>query len=61
MWHPNRAQWWVIWMCAAFALLIWLNSPVPAYHTGEQEHRMVYAVIIVGVLLVWQFANPKSP
>ena len=52
MWQPSRVQWWVIWLTAIPALLVWLASS-NSYNEGE---RMAASIVIVGGLLFWRFS-----
>ena len=55
MWHPNKAQWWVIWIAAILA------SFVLVVNVSSSEQGIVRGVCILGLgaLLVWQL-NRKT-
>ncbi len=53
MWHPNKAQWLIIWITAVLSLFLWLGSA----SSRQQDDRLIVSVVVVGVLLVWQFAR----
>lgn len=51
--HPNRHQWWVIWLTVVPALLLWVSSG-PHIET----ERLALALLSVGALVVWRLSPP---
>jgi len=50
MWHPNKAQWWVIWtMAVGFNLLALFNA---LDNRGGGGLFLVF--VMDGVLLIWK-------
>jgi hypothetical protein len=56
MWHPNKAQWWVMWIVAillSFLILITMGR----LDDEAAAVRLGIVVILFGTLLVWPFSK----
>ena len=54
--YPNGPQWVIIWLTTIIALALWISG---TYNYASQTSREVIGVVVVGALLVWQFAKPN--
>jgi hypothetical protein len=69
MWQPNRAQWFVIWVTFAFALLFWvwpdeaewLLEGFGSFRMSNRTYESfrVFAVI-AGVLGLWWLQGQRT-
>jgi hypothetical protein len=51
MWHPNKAQWWVVWIAVAVVGLV-LAIPMGGGILG--------IAVLIAVLLVWQMEGRRG-
>ena len=56
-WHPNRAQWVVIWVAVIAASVLWIQGP---FQYDDQNEHAAIAVVVAGGLLVWMLSTKKS-
>jgi hypothetical protein len=69
MWHPNRQQWWVIWIATAVVLIAWWVSldratraktiSYDVVQAEEIQQRVVGSVLVVAVLMVWSLSKKR--
>lgn len=58
MWHPNRAQWRVIWAVWAVGSVLWLDQDSGGSNGSE---LLILPVLTGGALLVWKLQKSSKP
>jgi hypothetical protein len=51
VWHPNKNQWWVIWIAVLGGIL---------FGAGGGGLLVFGAALLVGILLVWQLEGKRG-
>ena len=50
MWHPNKTQWWVIWLAVILGLYFAIDAGVVGFGVP----------VLIGALLVWQLEGRRA-